>query len=107
MSTGSTQFLGVTATCLPTPQNVIARQVEYIHDQLRNCIAADPEEDSLTVFNKEQAMPFEPLGRQGQSGWHDNAILTNGSSLAVTRHQSMFTVQRFSHITSGGIECNE
>lgn len=48
-------------TCLPASQNIVTRQVEYIHDELWNSVAADPKEHRLGIFDQEQAMSFQSL----------------------------------------------
>ena len=46
-------------TYLATTQNLVVGQVEDVHDELRHCVPADPEEDRLSILNEEQPMALE------------------------------------------------
>lgn len=51
---------------LAAAQHLVAGQAEYVRDELRHGVFADPQEDVLAVFDEEQAVPLELLRRQGQ-----------------------------------------
>lgn len=42
-----------------TTQDLVARQVEYVHDELGNGITTDPEENGLAILNEEETMSFQ------------------------------------------------
>ncbi len=46
---------------LATAEDLIAGQVEDVHDELRHSIPANPEEDILPVLDEEQTVAFEPF----------------------------------------------
>ena len=48
-------------TYLATTQNFVVGQVEDVHDELRDRVAADPEEDRLAVLDEEQAVALKPF----------------------------------------------
>lgn len=68
---------------LSTAKAIIARKTKDVHNKLRNSIASNPEEYRLTVFNQEQAVPFQTFRCQRKWGWQNYAIFTNGTSLSV------------------------
>ena len=43
---------------LSTPESIVTRQVEDILHKLWNCITANPEENSLSILDQEETMPF-------------------------------------------------
>lgn len=46
---------------LSTTENLIVRKIEDVHDELRNRVATDPQEDSLPVLDEEEAVPLQPF----------------------------------------------
>ena len=70
-------------TYLSASQNVVTRQVEYIHDKLWNSVTADPKEHCLSIFDQVQAMPFQSFRCQRQSRRHDDSVFAYCSGLVM------------------------
>lgn len=46
---------------LATAEDLVAGEVEDVHDELWHSVAANPEEDRLAVLYEEQAVALEPF----------------------------------------------
>ena len=71
-------------THLPTAKRVVRRKVKDIHHQLRDGVAADPEEYRLTVLDQVQTVPLETLRRQWLRRGHNDASLADSAALCET-----------------------
>ena len=48
-------------TYLASTQNLVVWQIEDVHNELRNSVPADPEEDRLSVLDEEQTVALQPF----------------------------------------------
>jgi hypothetical protein len=69
---------------LASREDIVARNVEDILNELRNGISTNPHVHVLSVFDEEQAMSLQSLGREGLCRWKDDAVLASSARLMKT-----------------------
>lgn len=79
--------IGRCRTHLSSRELGVAGQVKNVHDELRNGITSDPEEDVLSVLDEEETVSLEPLAREVERFGEDDTLLANGSSLGESQRQ--------------------